>query len=122
MRYAVKDILLQPDGDLLVSDNGDIVITDSVRQAIRIRLRWFFDEWRLGPTFGIPYYEEVFIKKPNENRIRQLVRDEIMSVEEVNDVKDITIKIDNGGRTASILYTAVTAEETFREEMMIIYG
>lgn len=35
----MKDILLTADGDLAIGETGDISITDSVRQAIRVRLR-----------------------------------------------------------------------------------
>ena len=71
----MKDILLTADGGLAIGETGDISITDSVRQAIRVRLRWFFQEWRLGPEIGIPYYEEILVKNPNNLRIKQSIRD-----------------------------------------------
>ena len=83
----MKDLLITRSGDLYIDPaTGDIIITDSVEQAIQIRLRWFFKEWRLGPRKGIPYWEEVLIKNPNKLRIRQLFREAILSVEEVEDL------------------------------------
>ena len=55
----MKDLLLDESGDLLLDETGDIQFTDSITQAIAIRLRWFLNEWKLGPELGIPYYEEV---------------------------------------------------------------
>lgn len=46
------DIRLDKNGDIDISPTGDIFITESVRQAVLIRLRWFFGEWRLGPYMG----------------------------------------------------------------------
>lgn len=115
----MKDILLTPDGDLVIGEAGDISITDSVRQAIRVRLRWFLQEWRLGPEIGVPYYDEVLVKNPNSLRIQQLIRDEILTVEEVTDVHDVTFKMDSQARTAVIKYSASVGEETFREEVLI---
>ena len=114
----MKDILLTPDGDLHVSESGDIAITDSVRQAARIRLQWFLGEWRFAPQFGVPYYEDILIKKPNIARIRSIVREEVLSVDEARDVRNITINIDNPARKAAIALDIVTAEETYREEVM----
>jgi hypothetical protein len=116
----MKDILLLEDGDLYVDDTGDIRITDSVRQAVRVRLRWFFDEWRLGPEYGVPYYEDVLIKNPNPLRVSQVIRDEVMTVDEVTDVRNIEVKIDARNRTAKVTMDIVTQEETAREELMIV--
>lgn|GEM_PF-3755842 len=58
----VFDILLTPDGDLNITENGDIQLPESVRQAIRIRLLWFFSEWRFAPEIGVPYFEDFLIK------------------------------------------------------------
>ena len=45
----VIDFKLSPDWDLELSAVGDISATDSIVQAVRVRLLWFFQEWRLGP-------------------------------------------------------------------------
>lgn len=42
----MKDLLLDKNGDLVFT-NGDVSFTDSVVQAITIRLRWFFGEWKI---------------------------------------------------------------------------
>lgn len=112
------DILLTPTGDLNITDHGDIQLTESVRQAIRIRLLWFFSEWRFA-SFGIPYFEEVFVKNPNIRRIRAIIRREVMSVREVRDIHNIRININQQNRAARISFTAVTDEETYREEVEI---
>jgi hypothetical protein len=118
----VKDILLAPDGDLSVSEYGDISLTDSVGQAVRVRLRWFLNEWRFAPEFGVPYFEEILVKNPNLERIRRIVRDEALSVNEVTDAKNITVSADKASRTAKITLDIVTAEGTFREEAALIYA
>ena len=116
----MKDILLTYDGDLHLNEYGDIEITDSVRQAVRIRLLWFFSEWRFAPGFGVPYFEEILVKKPNLLRIKRIIRDEAMSVDEVRDVQNISIDLNKTKRAAIVSLDIVTAEETFREEVEII--
>lgn len=117
----MKDILLTPRGDIFIDPaTGDIEITDSVAQAIRIRLLWFYKEWRLGPEFGIPYYEEILIKNPNKLRIRQLFREAILSVDEVESVVSLEAAIDDATRLLSVKYRAKTKDgsEISREELL----
>ena len=51
----------------------------SFAQAVRILLLWFFEEWSLGPELGFPYFEYLFVKNPNEMKLRHLIRETVMS-------------------------------------------
>ena len=113
------DILLTPDGDLNITESGDIQLTESVRQAIRIRLLWFFREWRFAPEFGVPYFEDVLIKNPNITRIRAHIRREVLSVREVRDIRQLRIDMDAHRRIARITFEIVTDDETYMEEVEI---
>lgn len=111
------DIRLNKDGDIDVSQIGDISLTESVRQAVLIRLRWIYGEWRLGPELGFPWFEEVFVKNPNTPKIRQLVRDEILQVEGVTAADVQSVTYDPVKRTAKFVYTCGVGEAIFREEV-----
>ena len=115
----VTDILLGNDGDIVVSDTGDITLTKSVRQAILIRLRWIYREWRLGPEMGFPWFEEVFVKNPNIAKIKRLIRNEIMQVEGVTAAEVTAAVYDPAKRTARFRYTCTVGEETFKEEVTL---
>lgn len=113
------DLKLDKTGDLELTQLGDILPTDSIAQAVRVRLLWFFKEWRLGPDLGFPYFEYLFVKSPNEAKLRHLIRETVMEVEGVTDVTDITFTVDRKQRTATIAVTFTTDEDTFREEVNI---
>ena len=113
------DILLTEDGDLYIGQDGDIALTWSIRQAVKLRLQWFFGEWRFAPGYGIPYFEEILVKAPDVERIRRIVRDETLSVDGVDDVRNIVVAIDRKERKAKVTFDLIVAEETFREEVMI---
>mgnify|MGYP001783401160 CR=1 FL=1 len=117
----MTDIRLGKDGDIVVSPVGDISLTGSVRQAVLIRLRWIYQEWRLGPELGFPWFEEVFIKNPNTVKIRRLIRDEIMNVEGVTAANVISVDYDKAKRVAAFVYTCTVGEATFKEEVTL-YG
>jgi hypothetical protein len=114
-----KDILLDNNGDIIITENSDITLKSSVRQDVKIRLRWFFAEWRFGPGFGLPYYEDVFIKNPSPTRIAQIVREEVMKASDVTGVRNITVKLDSKTRNAVIAFVFSTDYGTFAEEVKI---
>lgn len=113
------DIMLNHDGDLRVSTKGDISLTYSIRQAILVRLRWILNEWRLGPEYGFPWFEEVFVKNPNTDRIRQLIRDTILEIPDVKTATVGLVKYDRQKRSIRFSYTATVSEETFTEEVTL---
>ena len=109
------DLKLDATGDLELSAAGDISATDSIVQAVRIRLLWFFGEWRLMPSLGFPYFENLMVKNPNESKLRHLIWETVMSV----DVSEILFNIDKKSRRASVKITFNTDEDSFREEVKI---
>ena len=106
----MKDILLNGNGDVLLNEKGDIQFTDSVKQAIEIRLKWFSNEWKLGPDFGIPYYEEVFVKNPSTMLIEEKMRDAIMDVDEVEDIVSFNMSLDKTLRKLKVAYVVSVSE------------
>jgi len=108
------DILLE-DGDIFLTDDCDIQITDSVVQAVRTRILWLLGEWRFYPEAGMPYFEEVFVKAPDIDLLRSIIRTETMKVEEVVDVTDIRIVVKD--RKATVNLRIVTDEDTYNLEV-----
>lgn len=113
------DFKITPDGDLEITPVGDIVPTESVAQAVLIRLKWFLAEWRLGPTLGFPYFEEVFIKNPNLTKIRFLLRDLVLGVEGVTSVTKADIIPNPRTREAEIIVVFTVEDEIFQKEVKI---
>jgi hypothetical protein len=115
----MKDILTTPDGDLAVTATGDISLTDSIRQAVRIRLLWYLAEWRFAPQYGVPYFEEILVKNPGTERIKTIIRETCMSVDEIKDVRDISVKLDAKSRETLFSFVLTTDEGSWTEEVKI---
>lgn len=113
------DILLDDKGDLMLSEDGDIFTTDSVRQAILVRLRWIYGEWRLGPEQGFPWFEHVFIKNPDTEAIRHLIREEILKVDGVTGALVTMVEFDRAKRSINFRYEVSVGREHFLEEVML---
>lgn len=115
----MKDLMLDSTGDLLLTEDGDVAFTDSILQAIYIRLKWFENEWALGPTFGVPYYEEYFKKNPSKLLIEQTVKEAILGVEEVDEVTKVAVDINSASRTAEIRFTAVSGKKAIEGRLTL---
>ena len=113
------DILLDKSGDLHVSPQGDIALTESVAQKIRIRLLWFAEEWRWNREEGLPYFDRLFCKNPDTDSMEAAVRAKIFEVPEVTAVREVGVTFDPRTRGGKIRFTALTDQETIREEVKI---
>ena len=113
------DLKLDRTGDLEISDTGDVMLTQSVRQAVEIRLRWLFGEWRFGPEAGVPYFDRIMVKKPDIEGIKQILRTEIMAVDGMTDVNNLQVVIDAKSRVATITFDGTADGENFSEEVLI---
>ena len=113
------DIMLGDDYDILLTEWGDINLTRSIKQNILIRLKWFFQEWRLGPELGFPWFEEVLIKNPNMQKIKGLIQNTILDVDGVTRAKVDKLDYDQHGRKISIHYTAEAQGSIIREDAVV---
>ena len=104
-----NDIQMTEGGDLALTD-GDVFVTDSIKQAILIKLRWILGEWKFGPQFGVDYWNEVLVKKPNALHIQGIIRSEVMSVDGVKEVQDISLVISRRDRIGNLTFTAVVED------------
>lgn len=113
------DILLSENGDLYISEKGDVRMDESVAQKIKIRLKWWASEWRFDKNQGLPFKEELFLKNPDIDSFEMAIREKIFEVDEVVEVKDVSIFYSPKERIGRISFTALTDFETIREEVVI---
>ena len=109
--------MMDDSGDLLLSADGDIQLTDSVKQAIEIRLKWFANEWKLGPSLGISYYDDVFIKNPSEELIEEKMREAISDIEGVEEIQSFDINSNNG--KIAIKYSVLVSDNAIEGRVSI---
>ena len=102
MGINTNDSVLQ-NGDILMIDNAE-----RVAQQILITLRFWYGEWFLNTTEGTPYLEYILVKQPNMAHIRQILTEQIQSVEGVKSVTDMELTFDQRERHLLVEYTADT--------------
>ena len=102
MNINNNDLILQ-DGDLLLIDNAE-----RCAQQILISLQFWYGEWFLNTSEGVPYLEYILIKNPNIAHVRQVLTEAIEQVEGVQSVDSMTIDFDRQGRRLAVDYAVTT--------------
>ena len=119
------DLALNVDSWDLVFHNNDLMLIDNaerIGQQIKITLQFWFKEWFLDTTQGIPYLEHICVKNPNLQHIRQIFRNAIMSVDGVDSVTELTLSVNAKERILSVTYTANTSAGLLTRRELLGYG
>jgi hypothetical protein len=106
-----KDIALDytgQTGDLDLTGHRLNLATDTayVEQHVRLRCRFFFGEWFLNESLGIPYYRNILIKSPDLDLIRSLFRNVVRTTPDISAVNSVDVILDSSNRTLSITIAA----------------
>lgn len=109
----MKDIALdKTTGDLLL-ENFDLQLVDGqdqIAQNLAIRLRFILGEWFLDTTAGVPYYDDFFIKAPNQIRIESVLKEEILDTPGVDQILSFTSNFDAQRRVYSVTFSVSTIQ------------
>lgn len=106
---------------MYINPDKELIPTDSIVQAIRIRLLWFRDEWRLGPGYGVPYYQDILVKNPSILVVKQRIREALLDVKEVKEIIKLEVKI-TSDRKCSIEYAVRCPGGEVISEEVSLYG
>lgn len=119
----MKDIALDSTtGDLLLK-NFDLQLIDGrdqIAQNLAIRLRFILGEWFLDVTAGVPYYDDFFIKAPNQIRIESILKEEILNTPGIDKILSFSSNFDAHRRTYSVSFSVDTlqGEITLTQELV----
>ena len=119
------DLALNVDSWDLVLQGNDLLLIDNaerIGQQIKITLQFWFKEWFLDTTQGIPYLEYICIKNPNLQHIRQIFRGAIQNVPGVDSVTELTLNVNAKERILSVTYTANTSAGLLTRRELLGYG
>lgn len=97
-------------GDLVVTSGQLLLISDgdSIKQAVRARLRTLQGEWFLDTTLGVPYEQQVLVKNPNIPALSAVFRSAIETVDGVDEVTELSLNFDAAERTLEVTFKAST--------------
>lgn len=114
------DIALDQDKNDLIIENFDFVLfdeIDQISQNLSIRLKFILGEWFLDITQGVPYFQEFFIKNPNQIHIESILKQEIVQTLGIRELTSFEADFDKQKRIFSVTFgaKAITGEEILKE-------
>lgn len=110
------DILIK-DGDFLLIDNAE-----RVAQQIKVKLLTFLGEWFLDTTWGVPYLEYILVKQPNQELIKQILSEQILSIDDVKSLNALELDYQVKVRTLIINYEVSTEYGLITRKEVLGYG
>ena len=109
--------ILIKDGDFLLIDNAE-----RVAQQIKVKLLTFLGEWFLDTTWGVPYLEYILVKQPNQELIKQILSEQILSVDDVKSLNALELDYQVKVRTLIINYEVSTEYGLITRKEVLGYG
>lgn len=109
----MKDLALDPVTHDLLITNFDLSTVDNkeqVTQNLGIRLRFFLGEWFLDVSAGMPYYQSIFQKNPNQINVESVIKSEIINTVGIREILTFASQYNNSNRQFSVQFTALTDE------------
>ena len=97
----------------LIIENYDLVLVDGidlVRQAIKQRLLLVLEEWFLDDTIGVPWYQYIFQKGADINRVKSILINTISGTEGVIKVTSLELNYNISNRNLTVDFSAQTNE------------
>lgn len=100
--------------DLDLLNNTDIQITgsaiESLAQRLRIKLKMFINTYFMDMDFGIPYYEQVFIKGTTKKLLDAIFKKAIYDTPDVGSILNYRSEFDRVNRVYIPQFTVVSID------------
>ena len=116
------DIAIDKDNELII-ENSDLKLISGVpevAQRLKIRMQFFTNDWYLNIFYGIPYYEQFFVKNPNKANIRAIIKFWILTTPAVLEITSFSLDYQNEFRKLIETFTvkSETGEQIELEEVV----
>lgn len=104
--------LLVVNGDLALTSDANPLGTNPILQDILQRLKFFLGEWFLDTSQGIPYYQQILVKNPDQAKITAIFRNVILGTPGVLQLTAFTLGANFPSRLVTIQFTCLTTTGT----------
>ena len=106
---AGVDLLVTPEGNLSVASGSD-----AVRQIVAQHLQFFYGEWFLDRSAGVPYFDEVLGMFSGMDAFNQIIASEISRASDrVTSVSVTNARYSRARRTVSFTANVETIDGSF---------
>lgn len=102
---------------IITGNNTD----EEILQRIKMRLRFFKDEWFLNSEHGLPYFQDILgTKNLDFNIVESILREQILSVQGVKEIVESSIDYDTNKRQFIYSVNLISINNTVITENLFI--
>jgi hypothetical protein len=102
--------------DFLLIDNDLALTSDAqanspinpVQQDILQRLRFFYGEWFLDNTQGVPWFQQILVKNPDTSKVDLILLNTILTTPGVTAVTSYSFTPNYAARVLNVTFSATT--------------
>jgi hypothetical protein len=102
-----KDFLLI-NNDLALTSDAQPGSTNNILQSIIQRLSFFLGEWFLNNTEGVPWFQQILVKGPNQSAIDGILKNVILGTLGVTGLSSYSFTPNLTGRTLAVTFSVTT--------------
>lgn len=109
---AIKDFKLTSSGDLDLDKNSNVTVLrgkEALTQIVQNALSLWKGNWYNDITRGVDW-QNVLKAQYNRNEVISIITAAIKRVSYITDVIDVSLKVNDGDRTALIAYTVQSTD------------
>jgi hypothetical protein len=104
--------------------NGDFVLIEdkeALQQFLKQRLQTFLGEWFLDSSKGVPYFEEILVKRPQFEAVDSIFKTQILQTPGIINLESFEFDYDGPTRALSLSFRAQSIEGVidFNEEIIL---
>jgi hypothetical protein len=100
--------------DFLIVDGDLVIVTgkSEIQQNILQRLSTYYGEWFMNTQIGIPYFDQILVKDPDQSKVDALLFNTIAGTPGVIAVLSYSFTADFLTRTLNVAFSAQTTQGT----------
>lgn len=108
----MSSFLLDADGDLDITNNS-LSLThgqNAILQHLTVKFRLFLGEWFLDTSVGVPWFQDILIKRPAFSVVHEALKAVILETPGVLELLEFKFDLNAEAREASLDFKARTID------------
>lgn len=93
--------------------NGELPLvtgTQEYEQFLTQKLRTFLGEWFMDIRLGLPYFQEIFVKRLNVETVNAVYRNEIINTPGILELQEFDLDLEKISRKLTVSFRALSTE------------
>ena len=102
-----KDLLIV-ESDLVLTADADPSGTNPILQNLLQRLSFIQGEWFMDNTLGIPYFQQILVKRPDQSKIETIIQRTILTTPGVTQLLSFSASANTVNRILTVSFSCLT--------------